>query len=111
MTTNSNSSGLAPKDSLPSNNFPLNVQSFVPFSLSQQQQMYLQQQRQQQQQLQQQQQQNELIRQNKFRLSQLNAASKDSMIVPHHSLSGEYVGAIEEEDVLFIIIIILLSFF
>ena len=51
------------------NDFPLNVQSFVPFALSQQQ-LALQRQQQQQQQ----QQQQDQSRTNKFRLSQLNLA-------------------------------------
>ena len=50
------------------NEFPLNVQSFVPFAISQQQ-IALQRQQQQQQQ-----QQQEQSRNNKFRLSQLNLA-------------------------------------
>jgi hypothetical protein len=67
-------------------NVPLNVQSFVPFPLSQNQQLYLQQQ----------QQQHEQIRQNKIRMSQLNLGKE---VITHNPLTNEYSVQNDEEDV------------
>lgn len=89
----SNVSG-GPKDansSYSDRNYPLNVQSFVPYALTQQQQLYLQQRQQQQQHLSQQDQRNNS---NKFRLSQLNLARE-------YPCSSNDYNTNDEEDVLF----------
>ena len=71
MSTN-NPASMQKESMRSNNNYPMDVSSFVPFAITQQQ-LYLQRQQQQQQMQQQQQQQQQLDqRQNKFKLSHLN---------------------------------------